>query len=128
MKENTIATNSEPHECVIFANSTKIRTYENKTIHSIHGITMIQSKLRVLIGNIVQVTSYLIPYSYFDYCVLLFAKTYKWRTNMEEAYQIVRRYVESEVVRKKTCHDHHILEKIEECKEEQKSYGKTSKA
>ena len=30
-----MATNFEPHECVSFAQSTKIGTYENKAIHSI---------------------------------------------------------------------------------------------
>ena len=35
MKETTIVTNSEHHECVIFAQSTKIGTHENKAIHSI---------------------------------------------------------------------------------------------
>ena len=30
-----MATNFEPHECVIFVHSTKIGTNENKTIHSI---------------------------------------------------------------------------------------------
>ena len=35
MKENTKATNFEPHECVIFFQSTKIGTHENKAIHSI---------------------------------------------------------------------------------------------
>ena len=35
MKENALATNLEPHECVIFAQSTKIGTHENKAIHSI---------------------------------------------------------------------------------------------
>ena len=34
MKENTIAKNLEPHECVIFVQSTKIGTQENKAIHS----------------------------------------------------------------------------------------------
>ena len=34
MKENTIATNFKPHECVIFVQSTKIDTHENKAIHS----------------------------------------------------------------------------------------------
>ena len=29
MKENTMATNFEPHECVIFVQSTKIGTHEN---------------------------------------------------------------------------------------------------
>ena len=29
-----MATNFEPHECVIFAQSTKIGTHENKAIHS----------------------------------------------------------------------------------------------
>ena len=35
MKENTMATNFEPQECVIFVPSTKIGTHENKAIHSI---------------------------------------------------------------------------------------------
>ena len=35
MKENTMATNCEPDECVIFVQSTKIGTHENKAIHSI---------------------------------------------------------------------------------------------
>ena len=35
MKENAIATNFEPHEFVIFVQSTKIGTHENKAIHSI---------------------------------------------------------------------------------------------
>ena len=34
MKENTIATNFEPHEYVIFVQSTKIGTHKNKAIHS----------------------------------------------------------------------------------------------
>ena len=34
MQENAVATNFEPHECVIFAQSTKIGTQENKAIHS----------------------------------------------------------------------------------------------
>ena len=34
MKENTLATNFEPHECIIFVQSTKIGTHENKAIHS----------------------------------------------------------------------------------------------
>ena len=35
MKKNITATNFEPHECVIFAQSMKIGTHENKAIHSI---------------------------------------------------------------------------------------------
>ena len=35
MKENTVATNFEPHEIVNFVQSTKIGTYKNKAIHSI---------------------------------------------------------------------------------------------
>ena len=35
MKENTIATNFEPHEIVMFVQSTKIDTHKNKTIPSI---------------------------------------------------------------------------------------------
>ena len=33
MKERAIATNFEPHECIIFAQSTKIGTHENKAMH-----------------------------------------------------------------------------------------------
>ena len=29
-----MATNFEPHKCIIFVKSTKIGTYENKAIHS----------------------------------------------------------------------------------------------
>ena len=35
MKENTVATNFEPHECVFSVQSTKIGTHKNKSIHSI---------------------------------------------------------------------------------------------
>ena len=35
--ENTILRNSEPRECVIIVQSTKIGTHENKTIHSNSG-------------------------------------------------------------------------------------------
>ena len=35
MKENTKATNFEPHEWVIFVQSTKIGTHENKAIHKL---------------------------------------------------------------------------------------------
>ena len=35
MQESAIATNFEPHECVTFAQFTKIGTPENKAIHSI---------------------------------------------------------------------------------------------
>ena len=35
MKENTTATNFEPHEYVFFVQSTKIGTNKNKVIHSI---------------------------------------------------------------------------------------------
>ena len=35
IKENTMTTNFEPHECSIFLQSTKIGTQENKAIHSI---------------------------------------------------------------------------------------------
>ena len=38
MKENTMATNFEPHERVTFLRSTKIGTQENKAIHSISQI------------------------------------------------------------------------------------------
>ena len=39
MKENTKATNSKPHECLIFYQSTKIGTNENKAIHSSSGVS-----------------------------------------------------------------------------------------
>ena len=32
--ENIMATNSEPHECIIFVQSTKTGSKENKAIHS----------------------------------------------------------------------------------------------
>ena len=35
MKENIMATNFEPQECVTFVQSTKIGTHENKAIHNI---------------------------------------------------------------------------------------------
>ena len=35
MKENIMATNFEPHECVILVQSMKIGTHENKAINSI---------------------------------------------------------------------------------------------
>ena len=35
MKTNSMATNVEPHECVIFVRSTKIDTHKNEAIHSI---------------------------------------------------------------------------------------------
>ena len=38
MKENIMATNLEPHECVIFVQSTKIGTHENKSINSIDEV------------------------------------------------------------------------------------------
>ena len=34
IKDNTMATNFEPEECMIFIHSTKIGTHENKGIHS----------------------------------------------------------------------------------------------
>ena len=34
MKENTMATNFKPNKCIIFVQSTKIGTHENKAIHS----------------------------------------------------------------------------------------------
>ena len=34
MKESTTATSFEPHECVIFVQSTKICTDKNKAIHN----------------------------------------------------------------------------------------------
>ena len=40
MNENTIATNFEPQGCVIFVQSTKIGTHENKAIHSMHDCTV----------------------------------------------------------------------------------------
>ena len=41
LKENARAINYEPHECVIFAKSTKIGTHENKAIHSIENFALI---------------------------------------------------------------------------------------
>ena len=38
MKENTMAMNLEPHQCVILAQSMQIGTHENKAIHSISTI------------------------------------------------------------------------------------------
>ena len=35
IKENVMATKFEPHKCVIFVQSTKTGTHENKIIHSI---------------------------------------------------------------------------------------------
>ena len=35
MTENIKTTNFETHECIIFIQSTKIGTHENKAIHSI---------------------------------------------------------------------------------------------
>ena len=35
MKENTMAINFEPHDCVIFVQFTKIATNKNKAINSI---------------------------------------------------------------------------------------------
>ena len=34
MKANIIATNFEPHQCIIFVQSSKIGTHKNKAIHS----------------------------------------------------------------------------------------------
>ena len=45
MKDNTLATNFYPHERVIFVQSTKIGTYENKAIHS-------TCKLKCLLYNV----------------------------------------------------------------------------
>ena len=36
-----MASNFEPHECVIFVQSTKIGTHENKAIHSIKDSKMV---------------------------------------------------------------------------------------
>ena len=41
MKENTMATNFESHECVIFVQSTKIGSHENEAIHSMYMVTRI---------------------------------------------------------------------------------------
>ena len=43
MKENIMTTNFEPHECVIFVQSTKIGTHENKAIHSIRILIILRS-------------------------------------------------------------------------------------
>ena len=61
-----MATNFEPHECVIFVQSTKIGTHENKATHSIHYngayITYIMS-LKLYFVN-VDVYVYLIDEKY----------------------------------------------------------------
>ena len=44
MKENTMTTNFEPNERVIFVQSTKIGTHENKAIHSKTVIELIDSE------------------------------------------------------------------------------------
>ena len=49
MKENTMSTNFEPHEDVIFVQSTKIGTHENKAIHSILESTVCMSLLRLIV-------------------------------------------------------------------------------
>ena len=36
MKETILTMNFEPHECIIFLQSTKIGTHENKAIHCIY--------------------------------------------------------------------------------------------
>ena len=41
MKENIMATNFESNKSVIFVQSTKIGTHENKAIHSIHILVCI---------------------------------------------------------------------------------------
>ena len=38
-----MATNFEPHKCVIFVQSTKIGTHKNKAIHSIWIISYVQT-------------------------------------------------------------------------------------
>ena len=51
MKENTMATNFEPHEYVIFVQSTEIGTLENKAIHSIFSLKVNQiHKVIVLVS------------------------------------------------------------------------------
>ena len=42
-----MATNFEPHECVIFAQSTKIGTHEHKTIHSRYLDHALQCKTKI---------------------------------------------------------------------------------
>ena len=51
MKENTIATNFEPHECVIFVQSTKIGTHENKAIHSMN------TTIRAQVGKVCNISN-----------------------------------------------------------------------
>ena len=41
MKETIKATKFKPHECVIFVQSTKIGTHENKAIHSMWFVTSV---------------------------------------------------------------------------------------
>ena len=62
MKENAITTNFDPHECVIFAKSTKIGTHENKVIHSMNNSA---STFTVQPGY---VNSMLTLYSNFTFC------------------------------------------------------------
>ena len=45
MKENATSMNFKPHECVIFAQTMKIGTHKNKTIHSINEFICIISRL-----------------------------------------------------------------------------------
>ena len=42
MKENTMTTNFETHECLIFFWSTKIGTHEDKAIHSMKSMQIIE--------------------------------------------------------------------------------------
>ena len=52
MKENTFAANFEPHECVIFVQSTKISTHENKAIHNCARDTLSAVNMVIFIGEI----------------------------------------------------------------------------
>ena len=50
MKENTIATDFEPNECVIFVQSTKIGTNENKAILSRHIVVFVGHGIFIMKG------------------------------------------------------------------------------
>ena len=63
MKENTMATNFDSHECVIFCQSTKIGTHENKAIHSSDITTVLFKKLghialHILVGCLVSLQDF----------------------------------------------------------------------
>ena len=68
MKENTMATNFEPHEWVIFVQSTKIGTHENKGIHSSCKVSMNPLQVLQLIYQYKPVTESIRHYHYPEWC------------------------------------------------------------